>query len=180
MALSPEQSWSSKNHDYPAPFKITLPTFTSANTEMEIPLPLPAVAAHWGVATLITRIDLTDLLLILQLLLVERSVLVIGDSSDLVTSCACAIMELLKPYEWASNFMPLLPSDMIDFVSSPVPFLIGMVADNYHQTRLIENDERVLEAMQDGLSVINLSTRSVSLTTEDNIVEILTGCPTPK
>ena len=187
MMLSPEQSRvqrpqskTDKRRSRPAKFELVLPTFTLDTYKFSTALPLPHVAGHWGVASLITRIKSKDLLLILKLLLVERSVLVIGESSHLVSSCACALLELLKPYDWASNFMPLLPCGMLDFVNSPVPFLIGMTVKNHKHGKEIENDERVVEAMRTGLSVVNLSSNAVRLTTETEIVEIIQGCPTPK
>ena len=127
-----------------------------------------------------TRIDPNHLVFILKLLLIERSVLVLGESSHLVTACTCALVELLKPFKWASNFMPLLPSHMLDFVSSPVPFLIGMVVKNIDHSLKIEKDDRVCEAMAVGLSIINLTSQSVHLTTEADIVTMIQGCPFPK
>jgi len=97
-----------------------------------------------------------------------------------VTSCTCALLDLLKPYTWASNFIPLLPSYMIDFVNSPVPFIIGMAMNDDDRGISIQSDYRVASAIADGLSVINLSNNSVVLTTQTGIVKLLNGCPTPK
>ncbi len=158
----------------------SLPTFDKRRITVEVPLPLPNINGHWGVSALFSRIHAGDLILILKTLMIERSVLIIGECPDLVTSCACALRELLKPYEWASTFMPLLPSDMLDFVTSPVPFIIGMAAVDKDSCRAIENDERVLEASSTGLTCINLSTNTVRFTAESGVLDILKGCPTPK
>ena len=63
-------------------------------------LPLPQLTSEWGVATLILRIKLPMLLILLKLILLERSVLVIGSSYEEVSSCTCALIDLLKPYKW--------------------------------------------------------------------------------
>ena len=175
------QNKSGKKDSPPSSFEIDLPTFSaSKSTKIIVPCSLPNVAGHWGVAALFARIDSSDLILILKLLLIERSVLIIGESTHIVTACACALLELLKPYKWAGNFMPLLPDNMLPFVSSPVPSIIGMSVDNPKHGIKIENDPNVIDAMAGGMSVINLSTNSVKFTKEAEIVEIIQGCPTPK
>ena len=95
--------------------------------KIELPLPLPQMSGQWGLSRLLLRIRTSDLIMLLKLLLMERSVLIIGLSSEEVTACCFALLELLDPYTWASAFMPILPIDMLDFVSSPVPFIAGVV-----------------------------------------------------
>ena len=65
--------------------------------------------------------------------------------------------------------MPLLPENMIDFVQSPVPFITGISAKSKAAASKIQNDQRVTEAMENGLSVINLITGTVLITTESGI-----------
>ena len=86
-------------------------------------LPLPQISNEWGVAQLILRFKLPMLLNLLLLLLLERSVLIIGENSEDVSSSAFALLDLLKPYKWSSVFLPSLAEDMIDFITSPVPFI---------------------------------------------------------
>ncbi len=160
--------------------QINLPTYTTATTKESITLPIPTVSAHWGVVTLLTRINPNDLLLVLQLFLIERLVLIIDEGCHLVTTSACAFITLIEPFKWASNVMPLLPNDMIDFVNTTVPFLAGVVADSFDKCMAMENDGRVTEAIHNGLSVVNLCTGKVTLTPEQNILKILQNCPSPK
>eukprot|EP00984_Skeletonema_dohrnii_P024218 scaffold13327_cov93-Skeletonema_dohrnii-CCMP3373.AAC.1 len=79
-------------------FKIDLPAFDLVDT---IPLPLPHVADDWGVAQLFRFLKPEYICSILKLLLVERSLLVVGHSSEVVTSCICALLQLVKPFQWA-------------------------------------------------------------------------------
>lgn len=37
------------------------------------------------------------------------------------------IPPLLHPLSWQSAYIPILPSTLIDFVQSPVPFIVGVV-----------------------------------------------------
>ena len=113
------------------------------------------------------------MLLLLKLLLIERSILFIGKSVEEVTASACAISELLHPYTWASAFMPLLPVNMLDIIDAAVPFIAGMVAKNDVSLNGIECDSRVIEATKRGLSVINLSSKNTSITNDSSIISFI-------
>jgi len=52
--------------------------------------------------------------------------------------------------------MPLLPGDMLDFVNSPVPLLIGMTVEDRVYSIAIESDNRVIEATAEGLTTVNI------------------------
>ena len=156
-------------------FKIDLPSFDLVDT---IPLPLPHVADDWGVAQLFRFLKPEYICSILKLLLVERSLLVVGHSSEIVTSCICALLQLVKPFQWASNWLPLLPLDMIDFVSSPVPFVAGMVCNNGKFAEIIRMNE-VKDAMTEGLSVVNLNQGKLLMTKEKGIKTIVEQSPAP-
>ena len=147
--------------------------------KIELPLPLPQMSGQWGLSRLLLRIRTSDLIMLLKLLLMERSVLIIGVSSEEVTAACFALLELLDPYTWASAFMPILPIDMLDFVSSPVPFIAGVVVNSLDELLAVEDDDRVLAAMQEGLSVLNLSTGLFSITAEYGIEEMLRRAATP-
>lgn len=159
-------------------FEIDLPDLIGVEN-ISIPLPLPNCSKDWGVAAIVHHLEMPDLMCVLNLLLIERSILVVGLNSDIVTSCTCALLELIRPFHWMSNFMPLIPKEMLDFVNSPVPFIIGMTMDNRACDNVVE-DYRVVDAMNDGLSVINLTDGSVTLTTEAGIRSMVQHCPAPK
>lgn len=141
-----------------------------------IHLPLPQVSCHWGLSILLQRVAPASILALLRLLLIERSVLIIGESSIVVSSCACALLDLLKPYRWASTFMPLLPKTMMDFVQSPVPFITGVTASDKTDASRIEKDYRVTEAMGTGLNVVNLISGSLTITNEAGIKSMIQQC----
>lgn len=157
-------------------FDINLPAFNWVD-RMSIHLPLPQVARHWGLSVLFERIRPSCLLATLRLLLIERSVLIIGESSIVASSCACALVDLLRPYKWASTFMPLLPQNMLDFVHSPVPFITGVVVKDRSNANRVEKDHRVVEALSNGLSIVNLISGSVLITKEPGIKTMIEQCP---
>ena len=142
-------------------------------SKLSLPLPLPEVSGEWGLSTLFLRIKDSGLLILLKLLLLERSVLLVGETSEEVTACSTALLELLDPYKWASAFMPLLPSDMLDFVSSPVPFIAGMIVDGKQHLHNIIHDYGVKDAMLQGLSIVNLVSGKLIVTREQGTSDML-------
>jgi hypothetical protein len=141
--------------------------------EISLPLPLPMISGEWGLATLFLRIKDSGVMILLKLLLLERSVLVVGSNTEEVTSCATALLEMLNPYKWASAFMPLLPREMLDFVSSPVPFIAGTIVENHKRLQEIIHDSGVREAMMNGLSIVNLVTGKLIVTRERGTSDML-------
>lgn len=142
-------------------------------SKISLPLPLPEVSGQWGLSTLFLRIKDSGLIILLKLLLLERSVLVVGETSEEVTACTTALLELLDPYKWASAFMPLLPRDMLDFVSSPVPFIAGMIVEGKHHLHSIIHDHGVKDAMLHGLSIVNLVSGKLIVTREQGTSDML-------
>ena len=109
-------------------------------------LPPPLISHEWGLIRLVHRIKLPNVILLMQLLLLERSVLVIGDNYEEVTACTCSLLDIIDPFKWVSTFIPLLPTEMLGFVCSPVPFIVGCVAENASGLRKIENDTDVVRS----------------------------------
>lgn len=172
MVLSPEEakiSYPQSELEHTLMKKQTYETSSIILDTMQLPLPLPQIGGEYGVAKLIMKIGLSDLLFLLEMLLLERSVLVTGECSGEVTSITFTLLALLKPYQWQSSFMPTLTEDMMDFISSPVPFIGGMIARNSKDLEKLIMDSRVQEAMDFGLTVINLSSNKVYWTKEKEV-----------
>lgn len=148
-------------------FELQLPVRNS--TKIDLPLPLPKIGKEWGLAKLLLSVGPDSTLLALKLLLLERSILVLGDKPDEVTAVCRALLRLIKPFKWASTFMPVLPFAMLDFVNSPVPFVAGMSVEGDHAMQLIEDDIRVIEAQSEGMSIINLKAGALFITSERGI-----------
>jgi hypothetical protein len=132
-------------------------------------LPLPHITNEYGVAQLVLKLKMPILLNVLILLLLERSVLIIGEDSEDVSSCAFALLDLLKPYKWSSVFMPSLSEDMIDFISSPVPFIAGLCSKDKTSLKRFEMDDRVKHERKNGLTIIDVTSCKVLWTEESEI-----------
>ena len=127
------------------------------------------MTTEWGLAQLILKFNLSEVINVLMLLLIEQSVLIIGHSHEEVSACTLALKDLLQPYTWPNVIIPSLPQDIIDVVSSPVPYIVGIVAASEESVKEIENDMRVKAHMDEGLTVINLTSWKISWTTSSEI-----------
>ena len=129
--------------------------------KISLPLPLPGMTGEWGVATLFLRFHGRSLLLILNLLLLENSVLMVGTKHEEVSCCTLALLDLLAPFEWASAFINSIPIDYLEFINSPVPFIGGLVPENKKSLRRILKGKLVKDAIANGLIVLNLDSGEV-------------------
>ena len=62
-------------------------------------------------------------------LLMERRVILSAQRLSTLSSCCHSLLALLYPFEWQHTFIPVLPSSLIDFCCSPMPFIIGINPD---------------------------------------------------
>lgn len=66
----------------------------------------------------------------LSLLLSEVKLVVVGHEIGMVSCAVTGLLLLLRPLEWVSPVIPILPWKMMDFVESPVPIVAGVVLDS--------------------------------------------------
>ena len=60
---------------------------------------------------------------------------------SLLTGCAHALLALLYPFDWQHVFIPVLPTSLIDFVCSPLPYIIGINPSCIKQLDELEMEE---------------------------------------
>ena len=135
--------------------------------KISLPLPIPDMIGEWGVATLFLKFHARLLHLILNLLLLEKSVLVVGTSHEEVSCCTLALLELLQPFEWSSAFINSIPIEYLELINSPVPFIAGLVPENDSRLNSVLEGDLVQDAMKSGLIVMNLSSGKVFIGNDD-------------
>lgn len=63
---------------------------------------------------------------VVNLLLIEKSLIVFGENESVVSTMCIAFHQLLSPFIWTGVFIPLVPFSALDIVEAPVPFIIGV------------------------------------------------------
>ena len=66
---------------------------------------------------------------ILLMVLHEQQILFYGDDLELITFSCFLFTKIISPFEWSFPLIPTLPLDSEQFLSSPVPFIAGMISD---------------------------------------------------
>ncbi|RHY31362.1 hypothetical protein DYB32_007934 [Aphanomyces invadans] len=102
---------------------------TIAITEMTDDRPmgsLPTATDNWAVVVLLRLLSAPTVVKVVSCLLLEKQVAVVSDSTAKLSVVNTALVVLLRPFQWQSTFIPILPSNLLDFLHSPVPYLVGV------------------------------------------------------
>lgn len=99
----------------------------------------------------------------------EVKLVIIGVDPATVSCAVIGLTSLLKPLQWVSPMIPIMPLKHIEFLESPVPLIAGMVVDGDHASPQSLNGEAItplsiLKLCNDGESVtavLDLSARDI-------------------
>nr|PNR39802.1 hypothetical protein PHYPA_020082 [Physcomitrium patens] len=82
--------------------------------------------AVWTVATICRELSLQNVLAIFACALLEKQMVVICPNLGVLSAVVLAMKPMIRPYEWQSLLLPVLPNNMLDFLDAPVPFIVGV------------------------------------------------------
>ena len=74
---------------------------------------------------MLSLISPSVILRLLNVLVLEKSLIVYGQNVSMVTAVTIAIMGFLKPFQWQGVFIPLVPPNAMEILGAPVPFIVG-------------------------------------------------------
>ncbi|CDP03098.1 unnamed protein product [Coffea canephora] len=80
----------------------------------------------WAVACLCGSLRLEHVLTLFAGALLEKQVAVVCSNLGVLSASVLSIIPLIRPYQWQSLLMPVLPNDMLDFLDAPVPYIVGV------------------------------------------------------
>ncbi|XRA97044.1 UDENN domain-containing protein [Pycnococcus provasolii] len=78
------------------------------------------------VACLCHHLDVSSMMRLLAAVMLERQVLIICPRLGALTECMLGVLLLLRPFQYHSVFLPVLPRQLRQLLDAPVPFLVGM------------------------------------------------------
>ncbi|KAL7136844.1 hypothetical protein ABFS83_10G057000 [Erythranthe nasuta] len=85
-----------------------------------------AALSVWAVACLCGSLRLEHVLTLFAGALLEKQILVVCSNLGILSALVLSIIPLIRPYQWQSLLMPVLPNDMLDFLDAPVPYIVGV------------------------------------------------------
>lgn len=88
------------------------------------PNKLPLV--NFSYEPLFRTLSVTNILVLWGVLLHEGQVVLRSKHLSLLTPIVEALLSLLFPFTWQGMYIPLLPSNMMDALDAPVPYLVGV------------------------------------------------------
>lgn len=59
--------------------------------------------------------------------LLERRIILVAENLSTLSSCVMAASNLLQPFHWQHVYIPVLPLVLIDYVTAPMPFFVGVL-----------------------------------------------------
>ncbi|CAK9140998.1 unnamed protein product [Ilex paraguariensis] len=80
----------------------------------------------WAVACLCGALRLEHVLTFFAGALLEKQIVVVCSNLGILSASVLSIIPLIRPYQWQSLLMPVLPNDMLDFLDAPVPYIVGV------------------------------------------------------
>ncbi|XP_010533026.1 PREDICTED: uncharacterized protein LOC104808888 [Tarenaya hassleriana] len=85
-----------------------------------------AALSTWAVASLCGSLRLDNVLTVLTSALLEKQIVFICSNLGVLSASVLSIIPLIRPYQWQSLLMPVLPDDMLEFLDAPVPYVVGV------------------------------------------------------
>ena len=76
---------------------------------------------------LLTQLSSEVLLQVFASLLVAQRTIFCASRPEVLTECIHDTLSLLHPLTWQYTLIPILPADLIDCLSAPTPYIIGIL-----------------------------------------------------
>ncbi|KZV49441.1 hypothetical protein F511_13216 [Dorcoceras hygrometricum] len=99
------------------------------DTQVKLKLAVAEEAASlsfWTTATICRVLSLESILALVTGVLLEKQVVVLCPNLGVLSALVLSIIPIIRPFEWQSLFLPILPGKMLDFLDAPVPFIVGI------------------------------------------------------
>ncbi|XP_020090289.1 uncharacterized protein LOC109711569 isoform X1 [Ananas comosus] len=80
----------------------------------------------WTIACLCGCLRLENVLTLFAAALLEKQIVVICSNMGILSASVLSVIPLIRPYQWQSLLMPVLPDDMLEFLDAPVPYIVGV------------------------------------------------------
>lgn len=103
------------------------------------------IILNYSVKNLFDLISIENILSIFFLLLLENKVVIVGDNSQNIFMVCDSLIQLLFPLKWMNTYIPLSTEDMIQYIQSFIPFLMGMNEEIFENAKKVVIDSNINE-----------------------------------
>ncbi|XP_038987436.1 uncharacterized protein LOC103703282 isoform X2 [Phoenix dactylifera] len=106
----------------------------SCNTSLEVAEAHSALLAEeeaialsvWTIACICGCLRLENIITMFAGALLEKQIVIVCSNLGILSAAVLSVVPLIRPYQWQSLLMPILPNDMLDFLDAPVPYIVGI------------------------------------------------------
>ncbi|GAB4838026.1 hypothetical protein Ancab_027553 [Ancistrocladus abbreviatus] len=80
----------------------------------------------WAISCICGSLRLEHVLTLFAGALLEKQIVIVCSNLGILSASVLSLIPLIRPYQWHSLLMPVLPNDMLDFLDAPVPYIVGV------------------------------------------------------
>ena len=84
-----------------------------------------APVEEWALLITLSYLNSGIILKLINLLLMEKSLVVVGSYPAIVSMVSLGIKNLILPFKWEGVFVPLVPTSARELFGAPVPYILG-------------------------------------------------------
>lgn len=104
-----------------------LASFEAAKVNAKLAAAEEALALSiWTTATVCRVLSLENVLALVAGVLLEKQVVVVCPNLGVLSAVVLSLVPMIRPFQWQSLLLPILPRQMLDFLDAPVPFIVGI------------------------------------------------------
>ena len=75
---------------------------------------------------LLEQISIENIIILFQLLLLEQQILIIDNNYQILSEIILILISLIYPLTWTNPFLPILSLNTVQFLQTPVPYIMGL------------------------------------------------------
>ncbi|KAB1213817.1 DENN domain-containing protein 4C [Morella rubra] len=111
----------------------------------------------WTTATICRVLSLESVLALVAGVLLEKQVVVVCPNLGVLSAIVLSLIPMIRPFQWQSLLLPVLPGRMLDFLDAPVPYIVGI---QHKPTDLKMKPSNIVHVnvLKDQVKVYNLPT----------------------
>ncbi|KAL5796436.1 hypothetical protein ACOSQ2_001256 [Xanthoceras sorbifolium] len=109
----------------------------------------------WTTATICRALSIESVLALVTGVLLEKQVVIVCPNLGVLSAVVLSLIPMIRPFQWQSLLLPILPGKMLDFLDAPVPFIVGL--QNKHNDLKIKTSNLVhVNILKDQVKMCNL------------------------
>ncbi|CAG9763376.1 unnamed protein product [Ceutorhynchus assimilis] len=93
------------------------------------PFQLPSIPENRNLTEYYNAVDTNNMMIIFASMLYERRIIFISKHLKRLSACVQSANDVIYPMIWQHIYIPVLPQSLVDYLSAPMPFLIGVPED---------------------------------------------------